>query len=415
MNSRYLAVLSLAIMACGFLVTLLIPETTAVFLLRGGFEAGLVGGIADWFAVTALFRHPFGIPIPHTSLLLKNREKIVRSLISAMENELLNKQSIEDKLRKLNILRLSARLLAKLLRKRSVRQDLLDFITQQVRRLPIEKSLPFLQSGISDYIRSIDAKAAAETFVTKSLYAGYDEKAMDYVLTEALRWVERPDTRNLLGKLAVEKISEAKAGGLTGFAIQAFAGFMSEDKLGLMLQNLLVSAGRDLLDHQNQYRERFIREIRVQLFELAGSDERMGRLKEWAANHVQSPDGEQFLHARLEEIRTLVLDKLEKERSRGGRVIFAVYRTLVRSVNKEPEWIVSAENRLLNYLVELVETNHYRIGLLVKDNLDRMDDASLVDMLEQKIGEDLQWIRVNGAICGFIIGLVLSLIQLVNH
>ncbi|WP_312151583.1 DUF445 family protein, partial [Paenibacillus odorifer] len=58
MRSKNLATMSLAFMACGFLLTLFLPENLAVILLRGGFEAGLVGGIADWFAVTALFRHP---------------------------------------------------------------------------------------------------------------------------------------------------------------------------------------------------------------------------------------------------------------------------------------------------------------------------------------------------------------------
>ena len=81
MKSKYLAGGSLAIMALGFIATLFFPKTTLLLIIQGGFEAGLVGGIADWFAVTALFRHPLGIPIPHTSLLTRNRDKIIRSLI----------------------------------------------------------------------------------------------------------------------------------------------------------------------------------------------------------------------------------------------------------------------------------------------------------------------------------------------
>jgi uncharacterized membrane-anchored protein YjiN (DUF445 family) len=415
MNSKYMAGLSLAIMACGFLVTLWMPQTTAVFLLRGGFEAGLVGGIADWFAVTALFRHPFGIPIPHTSLLLKNRDKIIRSLISAMENELLNKKSIEDKLRKLNLLQAASSLSAKLLRKRTVRTGIVDFLMTVVRRLPLEKSLPMLQSGIADYIRNMDVAATAETALTKAMYAKLDQKAFDYAITEAVQWVARPETGSLLGKMALDKLSEAKAKGLMGFAIQAFAGFMHEEKLGSMLQNMLISAGEDLLDPENEYRERMLQEIRVQLFQLAGNEERLGQIKEWAASQLKSEGGQTFLHARLEEIRGVVLDKLEHERSSGGRAVFSVYRQVVRSLSKEPEWLATAENRLLNYLVDLVESNHYRIGRLVKENLDRMDDASLVQMLEEKIGKDLQWIRVNGAICGFVIGVALSVIEVIHH
>ncbi|TJY40697.1 DUF445 domain-containing protein [Cohnella pontilimi] len=415
MRSKYLAGLSLAIMACGFLVTLWMPQTALVFLLRGAFEAGLVGGIADWFAVTALFRHPFGIPIPHTSLLLKNRDKIVRSLISAMENELLNKESIENKLRQLHLLRAVGSISVKLLRKRTVRTSIVDFLMTIVRRLPLEQSLPVLQSGISDYIRRVDAAAAAESALTKAMYARLDQKAFDYVITEALQWAARPETGSLLGRMALGKLSEARAKGLMGFAIQAFAGFMDENKLGSMIQNMLISAGEELLDQDNEYRERIMQEIRIQLFQIAGDENRLGQIKEWAVSRLNSEEGQAFLKVRLEEMRSMLLDKLALERSRGGRAVFSFYRNVVRSLSKESEWLETAENRLLDYVVNLVESNHYRIGQLVKENLDRMDDASLVRMLEEKIGKDLQWIRVNGAICGFVIGLVLSAIELLRH
>lgn len=412
MNSRYLAGLSLTIMACGFTVTLLFPETTVIFLLRGGFEAGLVGGIADWFAVTALFRHPFGIPIPHTSLLLKNRDKIIRSLISVMEKELLNKKSIEGKLRRFNVTEVASSMLTKLLRKRTVRIGVLEFLIRQIKQLPIEKSLPFLQGWISDLIRKADVKAAAETVVTKSIQSGYDHKAFDFAVNETLKWVQRSDTRTLLGKLVNERLSEVKVGGLMGFAFQSFAGFMNEEKLGSILQDMLLSTLRELLNAENSFRERILQELRVQLFQLADNDERLGLLKEWAIHQLQGRNGLEFLHTRLEGIRGFILDKLEEERSGGGKIVFSVYRSLYQSIRKEPDWVASAEERLLSYFIQLVEANHYRIGQLVKENLDRMDDVSLVKMLEEKLGKDLQWIRVNGALCGFFVGFLLSLIQI---
>jgi uncharacterized membrane-anchored protein YjiN (DUF445 family) len=412
MNSKYLAGLSLAVMASGFVVTLFLPDNPLVFLLKGGFEAGLVGGVADWFAVTALFRHPLGIPIPHTSLLLKNRDKIVQSLISAMENELLNKQSIEDKLRKLNVIRLASSFLTKLLGRKKVRVGLLDLLEQLLLRLPLEQTVPFIQSGIRSYISKADLKTAADSALTKVMEDGYDIKAFDYALREAAQWAERPETRIMLGQLANEKLSEVKVGGLMGFAFQAFAGFMNEEKLGPILQNMLLSAIRDLMDKDNDYRDTIIREIRIRLFQLAGSESDLDRLKGWIDGRVAGQDGSEFLLKRLEEVRGLLLGKLAEERLRGGRIIFKLYRTAVRHLNKEPGWIDVWETRLLAYLLGLVEANHYRIGRLVKENLDRMDNASLVSMLEEKIGQDLQWIRVNGALCGFVIGIVLSLIQL---
>ncbi|HDR5139204.1 TPA: DUF445 family protein, partial [Bacillus anthracis] len=57
---------------------------------------------------------------------------------------------------------------------------------------------------------------------------------------------------------------------------------------------------------------------------------------------------------------------------------------------------------------KLVENNHSKIGKLVQENLDKLDDKTLIEMIENNVGKDLQWIRVNGAVCGFMIGLVLE-------
>ncbi|WP_127581881.1 DUF445 domain-containing protein [Paenibacillus koleovorans] len=412
MNSRYLAGFSLAFMAAGFLVTLFLPENTATFLLKGGFEAGLVGGIADWFAVTALFRHPLGIPIPHTSLLLKNKQRIVQSLISATENELLNKKSIEQQLRKLQPLRLAGAQLTRLMGLKRVRLALLEQATDIVRRLPLEKLAPSVQAGLAAYVRQADVKQAAEKLVEHAMRGGYDERAFDYALTEASRWASRQDTQAMLGKLANEKLAEVKMGGLMGFAFQAFVGFMDEEKLGVMLQGLIVSAIRDLMQQDNPHRESIIREIRIRLFQLADDEARMDQLKEGAVRLLEGETGEKFLLARLEELRALVLDKLEEARADGGRIIFTAYRSVMRGLNEEPERIAPWENRLLAHVIGWVENNHYRIGRLIQSNVDQMDDSALVRLIEEKIGKDLQWIRVNGALCGFAVGLILSIIQL---
>ena len=67
-----------------------------------------------------------------------------------------------------------------------------------------------------------------------------------------------------------------------------------------------------------------------------------------------------------------------------------------------------------NQIAILVENNHEQIGNLVQENLDKLDDKTLVDMVENNIGKDLQWIRVNGAVCGFVIGIFLTGIQVLS-
>ncbi len=78
LQTKYIAGISLGVMGVGFAASIPFQGTIAGEIIQGGFEAGLVGGLADWFAVTALFRHPMGIPIPHTALLPKNRKRVTK-------------------------------------------------------------------------------------------------------------------------------------------------------------------------------------------------------------------------------------------------------------------------------------------------------------------------------------------------
>src|SRR5262247_1199418 len=71
-------------------------------ILAAGFEAALVGGLADWFAVTALFRHPLGLPIPHTAILPARRAKIIESIVNMVEEEWLSPEVIGQRLTRLS-------------------------------------------------------------------------------------------------------------------------------------------------------------------------------------------------------------------------------------------------------------------------------------------------------------------------
>lgn len=380
--------------------------------MRGGFEAGLVGGIADWFAVTALFRHPLGIPIPHTSLLLKNKSRIVQSLVSAVENELLNKQSIEQKLGQVKLLQLATTALTKLFSTKRARLSLLRSLVGVIRETDLDKLIPHIQSGLSTAMSKWDMQPTADVLLTKALTHRLDEKALDLALDKAGEWCKRPQTATMLGKFAAEKLASAQLKGVMGFAVQAFSGFMGEDKLGAMLQHMLLGGLRDMRDTDNVYRQSIVQELRVLLFSYVNDDNKLMGLNIKLTNYLTSNNGADLLRSGAERLRAAMLIKLEDEMQTGGKGLFKLYRTVIRAVSANESNLAQWEKNVQSLIVSLIESNHYRIGQLVKENIDRMDDASLVQMLESKIGKDLQWIRVNGAVCGFMIGIVLALFQL---
>ena len=80
----------------------------------------------------------------------------------------------------------------------------------------------------------------------------------------------------------------------------------------------------------------------------------------------------------------------------------------MNKIKEDEQTVRKIEKWLQKQVVTLVEKNHSKIGKLVQENLDKLDDKTLIEMIENNVGKDLQWIRVNGAVCGFMIGLVLE-------
>ena len=80
----------------------------------------------------------------------------------------------------------------------------------------------------------------------------------------------------------------------------------------------------------------------------------------------------------------------------------------MNKIKEDEQTVQKIEEWLQKQVVTLVEKNHSKIGKLVQENLDKLDDKTLIEMIENNVGKDLQWIQVNGAVCGFMIGLVLE-------
>src|SRR5438045_3808922 len=112
-RNRLIATLLLAAMAALFISTTLAPQPGFwILLVRATAEAALVGGLADWFAVTALFRQPLGLPIPHTAILPRNKDRIGEGLALFIERNFLSPDILRTKLRSVDPARLVAAWLA---------------------------------------------------------------------------------------------------------------------------------------------------------------------------------------------------------------------------------------------------------------------------------------------------------------
>lgn len=409
-NSRYLATLFLIVMALGFFITMPFQDYIIGRLLQGAFEAGVVGGLADWFAVTALFRHPLGIPIPHTALLPNNRKRMTEAATNLVENNWLSKESIKSKVAQVQITEKLLQELEKNLDSRIVRKGISSFAKKIVVQIDLDKLAGILEKEVKNKAHSIDVKALLGLVIDKTLAGQYDEKTFDYLLEEVEKWIAKQSTREQLGSLAVELIDNADVDGFVKFAIKSFRNLINEETLGNIIYKLVTKGIDDLRNSDSKNRAVLLAKARTFLENLKENQQVISELNHWKISFLEKWDAKKQIAGILKETQEKLITFIEDDKL--DPYIFPLLTRLLEDLKADQTKVDQIEQWIHKQVMDLVEKNHSKIGNLVRENLDKLDNDKLVELVETNVGKDLQWIRVNGAVCGFIIGLVLTTLKM---
>lgn len=405
-KSKHLATISLAIMGTGFVATIPYQQSLSGMILQGGFESGLVGGLADWFAVTALFRHPLGIPIPHTALLPKNRKRITATIISMLENDWLTKESIREKI---NSIHFTEKLFSIMEREKnsvSVKKTILTMLQQVIDQVDLMKIAPILEREIKSQLNQLDSKTYLPMLIDQFSKRKYDEKTVDFILNEVEEWASKESTKSRLGMLAVDAIENIKADGFMQFALRSFSSLVNEEKLGNIIQSLIQKGISSFRDPLNQNRQMLLSSIETKLEKIKQDEKITQELDQWKEQLVNEWKLEEKIPQSLTALRQKATDYIASPSFYDETILPFISQALLK-LQQDDEKMEQLEKWIRNQVFEFVDKNHSKIGQLVEENLNKLDDATLTEMIETNVGKDLQWIRVNGAICGFLIGLCL--------
>ncbi|MFT8320610.1 MAG: DUF445 domain-containing protein [Bacillus sp. (in: firmicutes)] len=409
-KSRYFAKISLGVMGAGFLISIPFQDTLIGRLLQGGFEAGLVGGLADWFAVTALFRHPLGIPIPHTALLPKNRDKMIKALVSILENDWLTKESIQGKIKQIKMTDKLMQAVEKELESDKFNKGIQSILHQAITYVNPEKIAPFIEKELKKYILSLDVTNFLSSIVNQVLKRKLDEKGLDYVLVETEKWLEKDDTKAKIGVMAKQMLDNTEADGFLKMALHSFNNLINAEKLGNILQPFLLKRIVLLREADNPYRHLILSRIRKELNSIQDKKELVDDLNNWLEETVNSWSAADQITAILKQFQhKLIL--LAHDKAFINQYVLSFIKNFLDEIKENPEKINQIENWIQKQIFYLIEKNHSKIGVLVKENLEKLDNKTLIDIMENNVGKDLQWIRVNGAVCGFIIGIILTIFK----
>ncbi|MCU5665640.1 DUF445 domain-containing protein [Bacillus cereus] len=407
LQTKYIAGISLGVMGIGFAASIPFQGTVAGEIIQGGFEAGLVGGLADWFAVTALFRHPMGIPIPHTALLPKNRKRVTKGLINTLENEWLTKESITNKVKEMQLAQMVLQIAEREMQSDAVKKGIVTIAEKAIASIDTEKLAVIIEKELKTYLHTINTNNILQVLVDQLVVQEYDEKTLDYILVKVKDWTAQDEARYQLGSLGMKAMENIKVDGFLQFTLKSFMNIVDEDKIGGILQKFIISNINSLQEADNSTRQLILAKIRQEIINVKENEALLKELENWKEKWIANWDATDKIKEMLEQVQQRAVAFVNNEEF-ADKYVIPFLQKQMNKIKEDEQTVQKIEDWLQKQVVSLVEKNHSKIGKLVQENLDKLDDKTLIEMIENNVGKDLQWIRVNGAVCGFMIGLVLE-------
>ncbi|KXO03893.1 DUF445 domain-containing protein [Bacillus tropicus] len=407
LQTKYIAGISLGVMGVGFAASIPFQGTVAGEIIQGGFEAGLVGGLADWFAVTALFRHPMGIPIPHTALLPKNRKRVTKGLINTLENEWLTKESITNKVKEMQLAQMVLQIAEREMQSDAVKKGIVTIAEKAIVSIDTEKLAVIIEKELKTYLHTMNTSNILQVLVDQLVVQEYDEKTLDYILVKVKDWTAQDEARYQLGSLGMKAMENIKVDGFLQFTLKSFMNIVDEDKVGGILQKFIISNINSLQDADNSTRQLILAKIRQEIINVKENEALLQELENWKEKWIANWNATDKIKEMLEQVQQKAVVFVNNEEF-ADKYVIPFLQTQMNQIKDDEVTVQKIEDWLQKQVVKLVENNHSKIGKLVQENLDKLDDKTLIEMIENNVGKDLQWIRVNGAVCGFMIGLVLE-------
>lgn len=235
----------------------------------------------------------------------------------------------------------------------------------------------------------------------------YDEKTLDYMLVKAKEWTAQDEARYQLGSLGMKAMENIKVDGFLQFTLKSFMNIVDEEKIGSILQKFVISNISSLQNPDNTTRQLILVKVRQELINVKENEAVLQELENWKESWIANWNAADKIKELLGQAQVRAVAFIKKEEF-ADQYLLPFLTKQMNKVKEDPVTVQKIEGWLQKQIVNLVENNHSKIGKLVQENLDKLDDQTLIEMIENNVGKDLQWIRVNGAVCGFMIGLVLE-------
>lgn len=364
--------------------------------VRATAEAAVIGGLADWFAVTALFRYPLGIPIPHTAIVPMRKDRLGRTLGNFVQNHFLSREVLAERLRTWRVAQGLARWISQPENARQIARQVAAGFAKTVDALPEDQLRGLVHAGIVGRIRTTQV-APVLGHVLKLFRSGNKHQEL---LSEAVRIAATAVDQNR--DTIRERVKAQSPWWIPGVVDDRIY-----RKILTTIEEMLRSVGSDLA---HPLRAKFDQAFETFVDRLQHSPEAIAKAETLKEQWLTDPVVEEFTssiygYLRHEALRAAA--KIDQEGPTGtdpGAIEQGIM-AFGHSLMGNPDLLARVEEVIIDRAVALVEQYRGAVSNLIADTVAKWDPMVTSRRIELAIGRDLQFIRINGTLVGGLLGL----------
>lgn len=431
MNNKKLANRILFFLILAFCIITLfrifIINNFIVKLISFTIEAALVGGIADWFAVTALFKEPLGFSW-HTALIPKNREKVIDAVSVMVEDELLSYEFIESKLERVQIIDLLISYIDNSNIKNNIGKLIEKYAQDILGKIDTDKTAEYIEEFLKAKLKNIDISLWTKKLVDRAIENGEYEKLLQAIVDNLIIAVNKDSTKEAIYNIISDVVKQSKnkaSGPKSMFFELAFDLAEKTNSINIgdaadALQKELINILKSMKDKNDPMHIKLDAMIKEATYKIENDDSVKNNIEKWKEEIISRIKFKEELEKLINgavKITSNVPAKLE-ENDTGVRNTdnSEIIKWLIAQVNKYwknfkqdekiQKWL---EAYIKENLMKVIKAEHHLLGIMVKETLDTFTNEALNEFIESKAGNDLHWIRINGSIVGAVVGVILFL------
>ncbi|TSK08418.1 MAG: DUF445 domain-containing protein [Geobacter sp.] len=373
-------------------------------------EAAMVGALADWFAVVALFRHPMGLPIPHTAIVAEKKETIADNLGQFIQEKFLATEVLVERMRAFDPARRLCDYLVSRQNAEGLAVGITRVISESIDFLEDERVSKVVSAALSDRVEKFDAASSAGTLLESLRSESRHQVVLDELLRRLGGWLAKPEAQEKVA-IALDNWVDTEYPLLSKFIPNRpqFARNAGE-KIVRKVSGFLEAVNAD---PSHELRHEFDRAVADFIVKLKHDTAMRARVEELKQELVGNEQLGHYARGLVGDLKAWVVQDLEREHSAIRHKVADAAVALGNTLSKSGELSDSINEHLEGVVRKYADGLRTGFAKHISGTVKEWDNEEFIKEIELSIGSDLQFIRMNGTLVGGMIGILLHAASLV--